>query len=134
MVAGQAPKDCSQEIELAQSRLDRVRQQKKEAVTLRVRYALADREFADLIEELSQAEADVSREIAELKATQLKIPDTAQIRNWLAEMLTIDKLQAWLKNDDPANVRSVLAGRIRVKCYQRPYKSSEPAPTVELCL
>lgn len=129
-----SPTDKSKEIKNAYSRLNRVRQEKSEAIRLRVKFKLADNEFEQVINELAITENDILLEISELENQQAKIPDEDAIRSWLENLLSVGNLQDWLSNDDPHIIRSVLAGRIQVLCFQRPYRSLEPAPSVRLVI
>ncbi len=128
------PSDKTLEIEKAYARLNRIRQEKREAVRLRVKFKVADDEFEEVINELSRNEQDTLLEISELETIQAKIPDADAISNWVESMLSVENLRDWLSNDDPHIIRSVLAGRIKVLCYQRPYRSLEPAPRVEFVI
>jgi DNA invertase Pin-like site-specific DNA recombinase len=126
------PLDRSQELVNARQRLQVISRKKVEAIKLQLDTGLAHDAFAQVIGELEQQEKDINAEIKELERNQSKIPNFDHIKDWLEEMLSIPNLQDWLENDEPDVIRSVLAGRIRVKCYQRKYKSLEPSPIVEL--
>ena len=133
-VINHSPVDRSGELEAARVRLEKTRKKKVEAIKLRLEYPSAGNEFEQVITELSQTEVEIQKEIAELEMNQIRLPDISGIRSWIGEMLSIENLGDWLANDDPEIIRAVLGQRIRVLCYQRKYKSLEPAPTVELCL
>ncbi len=114
--------------------MEKIRKKKVEAIKLKLDYQIAREEFDLVLNELAQTEKAVLAEITELEINQVHIPNLEGIRSWLQQMLAISNLKDWLTNDDPDNIRSVLTGRIKVLCHQRPYKSKEPAPKVELCL
>ncbi len=127
------PQDRSAELNAARVRLEKIRKKKVEAIKLKLDYQLAKAEFDEVLQELAQSEKDVLAEITELEANQVRLPNLSGIRTWYQEMLSVENLRDWLRNDDPDNIRTILAGRVKVFCHQRTYKGTEPRPTVELC-
>lgn len=131
-IQSRSPKDRSQEIFDAQNRLKTISKKKVDLIKLKLETGIAQDSFVQVLQELEDQESITMAEIRELERNQAKIPDTAQIKKWLEEMLTIENIKDWLENDDPNVIRTIFGGRLMVKCYQRKYKSTEPSPVVEL--